>query len=455
MRTIKSKNPYTGEELQEFNLHNDREIDLIIDSAQNTFLDFKETTFKERAQLMQKTALILEQRKNEFAEIITMEMGKVLSEGISEIEKCAWVCRYYAINAESFLADKTIETDASKSYVSYKPLGIVLAVMPWNYPFWQVFRFAAPALMAGNVALLKHASNVPHSALLIEEVFREAGFPEYVFKTVLAESTQVENILGNRFVKAATLTGSGPAGSSVSSISGKHIKKIVLELGGNDPYLILHDADLHLAAEQCTKTRLLNAGQSCIAGKRFIAVESVYQEFVERFKIEMSKVVMGDPMQAVNIGPMARHDLRDEVHEQVLESIKKGAILELGGTIPDSEAAFYPPTILTNVKRGMPAYDDEIFGPVASIIKVKDEEEAIKVANDTTFGLGSCVFTKDEKRGEDIARNRINAGACFVNQFVKSDPRLPFGGINESGYGRELSENGIHEFVNIKTVYVK
>jgi len=327
--------------------------------------------------------------------------------------------------------------------------------MPWNYPLWQVFRFAAPALMAGNTVLLKHASNVPGSALEIEKIFLDAGFPKYSFSTLLIPSDAVNDILKNNIVKAATLTGSGPAGQAVASTAGENIKKTVLELGGSDPYLILADADLDHAAEQCATSRLLNAGQSCIGAKRFIVVEKVYDSFLQKFKDKLSSAMMGDPMQAVVLGPMARHDLRDEVHQQVVDSVSKGAKLLLGGTIPDSDGAYYPPTLLTNVSQGMPAYDDEIFGPVASVIKVKDEKEAIRVANDTEFGLGSCVFTQDIERGERIAREEIEAGCCFVNHFVKSDPRLPFGGIKTSGYGRELSYYGIREFVNIKTVYVK
>jgi len=309
--------------------------------------------------------------------------------------------------------------------------------------------------MAGNSALLKHASNVPESALQIEKIFLDAGFPKNTFSTLLIKSDAVESILDNNIVKAATLTGSGPAGQAVASTAGKNIKKTVLELGGSDPYLILEDADLDHAAEQCTTSRLLNTGQSCIGAKRFIVVEKVYDQFLQRFKDKMSSAMMGAPMKAVALGPMARFDLRDEVHQQVLDSVKNGAELILGGMIPDSKGAYYPPTILTNVSPGMPAYEDEIFGPVASVIKVKDEAEAIRVANDTAFGLGSCVFTKDLERGEKIAREQIDAGCCFVNHYVKSDPRLPFGGIKTSGYGRELSYYGIREFVNIKTVYIK
>lgn len=455
MTKIKSLNPTTGKELQSFDLHTSEHVSTIIDRADDVYSTFKRTTFEERAVMMNRAADLLEDRKHKYAETITLEMGKTLNSAIGEVEKCAWVCRYYADHAEKFLKDELVDTDATKSLISYQPLGVVLAVMPWNYPFWQVFRFAAPALMAGNVGLLKHASNVPQSALNIEEVFIDAGFPEYAFTTLLIKSDQVKQVLENSKVKAATLTGSGPAGSAVASQAGDQIKKTVLELGGSDPYLILEDADLDHAAEQCKESRLLNAGQSCIGAKRFIVLEEVYDRFLEKFVEQMNSAMMGDPIADVDLGPMARYDLRDEVHQQVVDSVSKGAELVIGGFVPDDEGAYYPPTILVNVSKGMPAYDEEIFGPVASVIKVKDEAEAIKVANDTDFGLGACVFTKDIVRGERIAKYELEAGCCFVNQFVKSDPRLPFGGIKTSGYGRELSYYGIREFTNIKTVYIK
>ncbi len=455
MATITTINPATNEEIKTITMHTDEEVTHILEQAAQTFDSYKRSSIKERSSLMIKAAELLEERKLEIAEVMTKEMGKTYHASQSEVDKCAWVCRYYAEQAESFLADEMVETDASKSYISYQPLGVVLAVMPWNYPLWQVFRFAAPALMAGNVGLLKHASNVPESAMLIESIFRDAGFPKYAFSNLLISSKKVKAILENPIVKAATLTGSEGAGAAVASTAGQQIKKTVLELGGSDPYIVLEDADIAAAAKTCKESRLLNAGQSCIGAKRFIIVESVYEIFLAAFKSEMESARMGDPMQAVAIGPMARHDLRDEVHQQVVDSVKAGAELILGGHIPDAEGAYYPPTILTNVTPGMPAYEDEIFGPVASVIKVKDEADAIRIANDTDFGLGSCVFTQDLERGERIAKEEINAGCCFVNQYVKSDPRLPFGGINISGYGRELSYYGIREFVNVKTVYIK
>jgi len=455
MSTITSHNPATGAALDTYTLHTDDEVIDIINQADDVYQDFRRTSFEHRSKLMQKAADLLEERKSSLAETMTLEMGKTLNSAIGEVEKCAWVCRYYADHAESFLADEMVDTDASKSMIAYRPIGIVLAVMPWNYPLWQVFRFAAPALMAGNVGLLKHASNVPQSALNIQQIFQDAGFPKYAFSTLLISSDKVESILQNKKVKAATLTGSGPAGSAVASQSGEHIKKTVLELGGSDAYIVLEDADLDHAATQCRQSRLLNAGQSCIGAKRFIVVEDVYDSFLDKFTAEMEEAQMGDPMQDVDLGPMARKDLRDEVHGQVVDSVSAGAELILGGHIPEGDGAYYPPTILTNVKPGMPAYDEEIFGPVASVIKVKDEKEAIRVANDTDFGLGSCIFTQDLERGERIAKEEIEAGSCFVNQFVKSDPRLPFGGIKTSGYGRELSYYGIREFVNVKTIYIK
>ncbi len=455
MAKIKSQNPSTGKELQSYDLHTSEEVSSIIDNANKTYRNYKRTTYAERAKKMNRVADLLEERKLSYAETMTLEMGKTINSAIAEVEKCAWVCRYYAEHAEQFLADELVDSDASKSMISFRPLGIILAVMPWNYPFWQVFRFAAPALMAGNVGLLKHASNVPQSALNIEEVFRDAGFPKYAFSSLLIKSDAVEAVLNNPKVMAATLTGSGPAGSAVASQSGSQIKKTVLELGGSDPYLVLEDADIDHAASQCKQSRLLNAGQSCIGAKRFIVLDEVYDQFLRKFTEEMQTAMMGDPMTDVDLGPMARYDLRDEVHQQVVDSVSKGAKLVIGGYIPDSDGAYYPPTILVDVQEGMPAYNEEIFGPVASVIKVKDEDEAIRVANDTEFGLGACVFTQDVERGERIAKYELEAGCCFVNQYVKSDPRLPFGGIKTSGYGRELSYYGIREFVNVKTVYIK
>lgn len=454
-QTIKTKNPATNQSLDEYTLLTPEQLEEAIDHSYDSWLAWRRSSFDTRKKLMMKAANVLEHKQDRYAAMMTREMGKVLDDARAEVKKSAWVCRYYAENAEKFLADELVEADVHKSLISYQPLGPVLAVMPWNYPFWQVFRFAAPTIMAGNTALLKHASNVPGSALMIEEVFTTAGFPKGIFQSLLIKSSSVEGIIANPKVKAVTLTGSGPAGSAVASAAGKHIKKSVLELGGSDPYIVLEDADLDLAAAQCAESRLLNAGQSCIGAKRFIVVEEVFEAFVEKFKEKMESAIVGDPNEAVKIGPLARHYLRDEVHDQVVRSVDRGAELILGGTIPDHEGAFYPPTILTNVSKGMPAYEEEIFGPVASVIRVKDEKEAIFVANDTSFGLGGAVFTRDLERGERIAKYEIQSGACFVNHFVKSDPRLPFGGINTSGFGRELGIYGIREFVNIKTVSIE
>jgi succinate-semialdehyde dehydrogenase/glutarate-semialdehyde dehydrogenase len=384
------------------------------------------------------------------------EMGKPIRQGRAEVEKCAWVCEYYADNAESFLSKETIATDASDSYVTFNPLGVVLAVMPWNFPLWQVFRFAAPALMAGNAGVLKHASNVPGSALAIEEVFRQAGFPASLFRTLLVGGSRVSSVIEDSRIKAVTLTGSTEAGKTVASTAGRVLKKSVLELGGSDPYLVLEDAELERTINTCVASRLINAGQSCIAAKRFIVVKSVLERFQQGFVKEMRAQKVGDPRaEDTDVGPMARHDLRDELHDQVRRSIDRGAKCLLGGEVPEGVGAYYPPTVLADVKPGMPAYEEELFGPVAAIIPVENENEAIATANDSVFGLGAAVFTKDKARGERIAAQELQAGCCFVNAFVKSDPRLPFGGIKESGYGRELAAYGIKEFVNIKTVYVK
>ena len=453
---LKSINPVTGKTVQSYEKYSDKGVEKIINSVDKSWHHWSVISFAKRASYLQSLSSLLKSKKEELAFLMAVEMGKVLKEGIAEIEKCAWVCEYYAANAESFLENEIILTEARKSYVSYRPVGTILAVMPWNFPFWQVFRFLAPTLMSGNTAVLKHASNVPGCALAIEELVREAGFPDNVFRTLLVGSDQVESIIKHHAVKGVSLTGSTPAGKSVASIAGGVLKKCVLELGGSDPYIILEDANLGEAAKKCAGGRLLNAGQSCIGAKRFIVLDEVYAHFLEHFTHEMNEGIFGDPTdEEVSMGPLARIDLRDELHQQVVNSVKKGAEVILGGEIPHRKGAFYPPTILENVKPGMPAYDEELFGPVASVIRVKDENEAIKVANDTVFGLGAAVFTKNIKRGNKIAEEKLEAGCCFVNDFVKSDPRLPFGGIKESGFGRELSVHGIKEFMNTKTVLVK
>jgi len=453
---IKSINPTNLETLRSYQKMQPSEVYNIIDLTNTAFNSWRKTSFSQRSKLMTNAARVLRKNKEEYSKLMTLEMGKPIAQSRSELEKCAWVCEYYSENAEKFLSDEIISTDATKSFVTFQPLGIVLAVMPWNFPFWQVFRFAAPGLMAGNAGILKHASNVSGCALAIEEVFRESGFPENLFRTILVLSSEMKEVIKNEKIKAITLTGSVPAGKSVAETAGSVLKKTVMELGGSDPYVILDDADLEMAADTCVTARLINGGQSCIAAKRFIIVEKIYDKFEKIFVDKMKLKKMGDPFDESNhIGPQASIKLRDELHHQVQKSIDLGAKLLLGGKIPEMKGAWYPPTVLSKVKKGMPAYDDELFGPVAALIKAKDEAEVIEIANDSIFGLGAAIFTKDVKSGEKIAKEKIEAGCCFVNAFVKSDPRLPFGGIKESGYGRELSSFGIREFVNIKTVFVK
>jgi succinate-semialdehyde dehydrogenase / glutarate-semialdehyde dehydrogenase len=450
-----SINPSTGEAIKTYDETTPDEVESAVALAYETWQTWRATTFAKRAVLMKQTARILCERKNELARLMATEMGKPQIQGLAEVEKCAWGCEYYAENAEAHLAPELIKTEGSKSYVAFEPLGVVLAIMPWNFPLWQVFRFAAPTLMAGNVGLLKHSSNVSGCALVIEEIFTEAGFPKGAFRTLLIPSKQVQAVIQHRLVRAVTLTGSTPAGKAVAAQAGAVLKKTVLELGGSDPYLVLEDADLEHAVQTCVNSRLINCGQSCIAAKRFIVLEPILEAFTERFVALMKAKKVGDPLaEGTEVGPMARHDLRDDLHEQVVASIKHGAKLLLGGGVPSGKGAYYPPTVLADVKRGMPAYDDELFGPVAAIIKAKDEEDAVRIANDTIFGLGAAVFTKDLERGERIARE-LDAGSTFVNSLVASDPRLPFGGIKQSGYGRELGAYGIKEFVNVKTISVK
>ena len=402
---------------------------------------------------MHAAAALLRERENALAMLMAEEMGKVLKDGVAEARKCADCCDFYAENAYRFLQKQLVESDAEESYVAYDPLGVVLAIMPWNFPFWQVFRFAAPALMAGNTGVLKHASNVSGCALAVQEIFRDAGFPAHVFSVVLAESARVERLIRHRLVSAVTLTGSTPAGRSVAGIAGSELKKSVLELGGSDAYIVLEDADLDLAVETCVKSRLINAGQSCIAAKRFVVTRGLFGEFERRYVERFRAIRYGDPKDASSdIGPLARSDLRDQVHEQVMQSVRQGARLLVGGTVPEGPGAYYPPTVLSGVAPGMTAFDDEIFGPVAAIIEARDEQHAIDLANQSVFGLGSAIFSADKARADRIARE-LQAGSVFVNALVKSDPRLPFGGVKQSGYGRELSWFGIQEFVNIKTVY--
>ncbi len=453
---IEVVNPATGEQVRTYEEMSPDEVREVVAAAHEAHLAWRRAPFSERAELMSAAAGLLRDRSDEYARLMAIEMGKPVREGRAEAEKCAWVCEYYAENAESFLAEEPVETAANESFVTHQPLGVVLAVMPWNFPFWQVIRFAAPALMAGNAGVLKHASNVPGSALAIEAVFRDAGFPENLFRTLLIGSAQVEAVIENDLVQAVTLTGSGAAGRAVGAAAGRALKKSVLELGGSDPYVVLEDAELEHTVEACVTSRLINAGQSCIAAKRFVVVKQLREQFEARFVELMEEKIMGDPLdEATEVGPQARSDLRDELHQQVATSIEKGARCLLGGEIPAGGGAFYPPTVLTGVRKGMPAYDEELFGPVAAIIEVESEAEAVEVANDSPFGLGAAIFTSDAKKGRHIAAEQLQAGCCFVNDFVRSDPRLPFGGVKESGYGRELSAYGIKEFVNTKAVFVR
>lgn len=453
---MQSVNPFTGEVIKNYTEYTSEEVTSIISQVDHAFQQWKLTNFEQRAKLMKNLQALLIERKNGLAGIMVAEMGKVLREAIGEIEKCATVCSFYADNAASFLKNEVILTEASESYITYQPIGTVLAVMPWNFPFWQVFRFLAPALMAGNTGVLKHATNVPGCALAIEQLVHDAGFPQNVFRTLMIGSAKVKAVIENPLIKAVTLTGSTPAGKSVASIAGSVLKKSVLELGGSDPYLILEDADIEKAAQLCVTSRLINAGQSCIGAKRFIVADKIYDAFETEFVRLMSEATYGNPLDsATRIGPLARPDLRDELHQQVENSRKLGATVLLGGFIPEGKAALYPPTVLTNVIPGMPAYHEELFGPVVVLFRFKTEEEAIRIANDIVFGLGAAVFTSDVTKGKLLAEKGLEAGCVYVNDFVKSDPRLPFGGIKESGYGRELSAVGIREFVNIKTIVVK
>jgi len=447
---ITSKNPYTGEVIEEFKEYTKEEINNAIKKADDRYKTWRKVSFSEKSKLLKNAAKELRDNKQSYAEDITKEMGKPIAQALAEIEKCAWVCEYYAENAENHLANEIIETDAQKSYVSYEPIGIVLAIMPWNYPFWQVFRFAAPALMAGNIGLLKHASNVMRSANNIQKVFERAGFPDGCFQNLVISSSKIEDILKDKRVKAVTLTGSKPAGSAVAATAGSEIKKSVLELGGSNALVVFKDANIAEAVKTCVQARFQNTGQSCIAGKRLLLHESIEDEFMEEFVKQVRELKSGDTMdEDTFIGTLAREDLAEDLEKQIQDSVKQGAKIVLGGK---RDKAYFEPTIITNVKKGMPVFDQETFGPAMAVTTFKEDQEAIDLVNYSDFGLGVSIFTEDFTFAEKIVP-AFEDGAVFVNELVKSDPRLPFGGTKISGYGRELSSHGIQEFVNRKTVY--
>jgi succinate-semialdehyde dehydrogenase/glutarate-semialdehyde dehydrogenase len=451
-----SINPATGREEARFDTQDSHAVEAALIAAHAAHLEWRTVPLAERAGRLGSVGRLLLERKDEFGTLMTLEMGKPISQAVAEAEKCAWLCEYYAEHAGEQLSPVTAVTDASRSYWTYRPLGIVLGIMPWNFPFWQAIRFAVPAMTAGNSAILKHAPSVPQCALAIQNLFRDAGYPTGLFTNLFVDLETTGTLIDDPRVRAVSLTGSVRAGRSVAARAGAAIKKCVLELGGSDPSVVLADADLDAAATSCAMGRLLNTGQSCVAAKRFVVVESVRDAFERKVEDAMATWVVGDPTDAgTGVGPMARLDLRDELHDQVRRSIDAGARLVTGGQIPDRPGAWYPPTILADVRPGMAAYEEELFGPVASILPAVDEADAIRIANDTSFGLGASVYTADVDRGERIAAEQLDAGNCFVNGIVKSDPRLPFGGTKASGYGRELSPLGILEFTNAKTVWVK
>ncbi len=454
-KVLTSVNPHDGTTIEEYRQHTSTEVEGYLAQTAAVQPRWARRSISERAKILHRAADGLRERSDELAELMASEMGKPLAGGRSEVEKCAWACEYYADNAAGMLADVERPSAHSAAWTVYRPLGTVLAVMPWNFPLWQVFRFAAPTLMAGNAGMLKHASNVSGCALAIQEIFAEAGLDEGVFRTLLMSSDRIEGLVADRRIAAVTLTGSEPAGRAVARAAGQNLKPSVLELGGSDPYVVLSDADVEETAQICATSRLLNSGQSCIAAKRFIVVADVYDQFMDHFVGAMQSATVGDPLaEGTDVGPQARRDLRDDLHDQVKRSLAGGAELVIGGIVPDGEGAYYPVTVLDNVRPGMAAFDTELFGPVAAVTRARDEEEAIELANTTEFGLGGAVFTADTARGRRLAADRVNTGNCFVNAMVASDPRLPFGGIGISGYGRELSEMGIRAFVNAKTVAV-
>lgn len=448
---FKSVNPWTGEVIARYRGHTDEEVREKIDRGHAAFKEWRETSFDQRSERMNRVADLLLERRDELARTITTEMGKPITEARGEIEKCAWACQFYAENAEEFLADELIETEASESFVSYDPTGVIFAIMPWNFPFWQVFRFAAPALMAGNVGLLKHASGVYGCAIEIEKLFRDAGYPDGAFQALIMGHDKTEMIISHEAISGVMLTGSEGAGSTVGSLAGKHIKKSVLELGGSNAFIVLDDANLEWAVETAVAARMTNAGQSCISGKRFIVTDGIYDRFMHAFIDAVKALKTGDPLdESTEFGPLARKELAEQLHQQVEASLEMGAKLEIGGSYRDS---FYEPTILTDVEPGMAVFDEETFGPVAAVARVADDDEAFELANRSRYGLGVTLFSDDVDKALRYA-DRVGDGSYFINELVKSDPRLPFGGTRRSGYGRELSQEGIREFVNAKTVYI-
>lgn len=453
---MESVNPATGETVATYDDHDESDVEAALSRATDTFEEWSNTRVETRQQLLSNAADVLRENEDQYATLITEEMGKPIAQSRSEVEKCALGCEYYAERADEFLQDEVLGSDpGTRTLVSSEPLGVVLSIMPWNFPFWQVFRFAAPNLTAGNVGLFKHASNVPGCAQAIQEIFEEAGYPENVFQTLLIGSDQIDDVIADDRVSAVTLTGSEGAGRAVGESAGGNLKKHVLELGGSDPFIVLNDADIESAAETGAQARTLNSGQSCIAAKRFIVHEEVYDEFLERFVEEMDSLVIGDPMdEETDIGPQAREDLLETLHEQVENSVEAGATLELGGEPSEREGNYYPPTVLSDIPEDSPASAEEVFGPAAAVFSVESEEEAIELANDHRYGLGASIWTEDLDRGERLARE-VESGLAYVNQLVKSDPRVPFGGVKDSGYGRELAHFGIEEFVNKKTVWIQ
>lgn len=453
---FKTINPFNGRELDEYEYFTDSKIGQVIKTASHAHTEWKESKLDERLSLVSKLRDALIARKELLSRLIALEMGKPVREGQAEVEKCAKLCSFYIENSERFLAPEIVATECKNSFVSFEPLGVIFAIMPWNFPYWQVFRFVVPALIAGNTVILKHAPNVSECSLAIEKLFNEAGFPDGVFSSIIATVEQASGVIESPLIKGVTLTGSCMAGRAVAAKTGACLKKCVVELGGSDPYIILSDADLDKASDICIKSRMINSGQTCISAKRFIVVESASKDFTDMMLSKLAKINFGNPLDPnTAYGPLARADLREALHKQILCSVRAGARCLMGGEIPEREGFFYGATLLDRVTPDMSVFMEETFGPVAPIISARDEEHAIELANNTVFGLGAAVFTKDIEKGIYIAKNKLNAGTCVVNDFVRSDPRFPFGGINESGFGRELSYYGMREFQNIKTIYTE